>query len=341
MRAGHRDAGGVDLRVAGVGHVGALAVRPPGRGHVAAHGVRGQEEDVAVAAGREHHDVGEVGLDLAGDQVAHDDAAGPAVDDDQLEHLVPGVALHGAGGDLALEGLVGADQQLLPGLAAGVERAGDLDAAERAVVEEAAVLTRERHALGHALVDDVHADLGEPVDVGLAGAVVAALDRVVEEPVDGVAVALVVLGRVDAALGRDRVRAARRVLVAERLHDVPGLAERGRCRGAGQAGADHDHREPAAVGGVGDPGLELPGAPALLQRTGGRLGVGDRVAVDVVAGGVVVRLVVRHGVGRVERVGGVGHVGHVRFLALHFSMTPARTKIGTSEKPPAIRMANP
>ena len=92
VRAGDRDAGRVDLRVAGVGHVGALAVRPPGGGDVAAHRVGGQEEDVAVAAAGEHHDVGEVGLDLAGDHVAHDDAAGPAVDDDQLEHLVPGVA---------------------------------------------------------------------------------------------------------------------------------------------------------------------------------------------------------------------------------------------------------
>ena len=143
-------------------------MRPPGRGDVAAHRVGGEEEDVAVAAAGEHDDVGEVGLDLAGDQVAHDDPAGPAVDDDQLEHLVAGVALHGAGGDLPLERLVGADQQLLAGLAAGVERARDLDAAEGAVVEQAAVLAGERDALRDALVDDVHADLGQPVDVGLA-----------------------------------------------------------------------------------------------------------------------------------------------------------------------------
>ena len=38
------------------------------------------------------------------------------------------------------------------------------------------------------------------MDVGLAGAEVAALDRVVEETVDAVAVVLVVLGGVDAAL---------------------------------------------------------------------------------------------------------------------------------------------
>jgi hypothetical protein len=50
------------------------------------------------------------------------------------------------------------------------------------------------------------ADLAEPVHVGLAGAEVAALDRVVEQPVDRVAVVAVVLGGVDAALRRDRVR---------------------------------------------------------------------------------------------------------------------------------------
>ena len=61
--------------------------------------------------------------------------------------------------DLPLERLVRAEQQLLAGLAARVERARDLRAAERAVGEQAAVLARERHALRDALVDDVHADI--------------------------------------------------------------------------------------------------------------------------------------------------------------------------------------
>ena len=129
---------------------------------------------------------------------------------------MPRVHLDGAGADLPLERLVGAEQELLAGLAARVERARDLRAAEGAVVEQAAVLAREGHALRHALVDDVHADTcGQPVDVGLARAEVAALDGVVEEPLDAVAVVLVVLGGVDAALRGDRVRAARAVLEAE------------------------------------------------------------------------------------------------------------------------------
>jgi hypothetical protein len=142
--------------------------------------------------------------------------ARPAVDDDDVEHLVPLYISTVPRPDLPLERLVGAEQQLLAGLAAGVERAGDLGAAEGAVVEQAAVLAGEGHALGDALVDDVRpTDLGEAVDVGLAGAEVAALDRVVEQAVHAVAVVLVVLGGVDAALGGDRVRPARGVVEGE------------------------------------------------------------------------------------------------------------------------------
>ena len=177
--------------------------------------------------------------------------------------------------DLARERLVRAEQQLLAGLAPGVERARHLRAAERAVVEQAAVLARERHALRDALVDDVDADLGEAVHVRLAGAVVAALDRVVEEPVDAVAVVLVVLRRVDAALRGDAVRAPRRVVEREHLHAVAELAERGGGGRAGEARAHDDDVEAPLVrrvhelhvelvvvpllgdGPLGDPGVEL------------------------------------------------------------------------------------
>ncbi|GAB3957938.1 hypothetical protein GCM10027614_74380 [Micromonospora vulcania] len=268
----------MDLRVAGVGEVRALAVRAPGGGDVAALGVGGEVEDVAVAAGGEHHGVGHLGADLAGDQVPDHDAPGLAVHDDQLQHLVPGVHLHIAEADLPLQRLVRAEQQLLARLALGVEGALHLGAAERAGVQQTAVLAGERHALRHALVDDVDRDLGQPMDVRLAGAEVAALDGVVEQSVHRVAVVAVVLGGVDAALRRDRVCPARAVLVAVGLHVVALLGQRGRGRAAGQTGADHDHRHLAAVGRVDQLGLEAPGVPALLDRAVGSLGVGDRVA---------------------------------------------------------------
>jgi hypothetical protein len=55
--------------------------------------------------------------------------------------------LHGAAGDLLGQGRVGAEEELLAGLAAGVEGTGNLRATEGAVGEETAVLTGEGHAL--------------------------------------------------------------------------------------------------------------------------------------------------------------------------------------------------
>ena len=113
--------------------------------------------------------MGAVALHLAGVEVAGDDAAGATVLHDELEHLRARVDGDVAVADLLGEGLVRAEQQLLAGLAAGVEGAAHLRAAEAAVVEQPAVLARERHALRDALVDDVDGQLREPVDVPLAG----------------------------------------------------------------------------------------------------------------------------------------------------------------------------
>src|SRR5690606_4902112 len=116
--------------------------------------------------------------------------------------------------DLACERLISTEQELLTGLSACVERAGNLRTAEASVGEEAAILARERNTLRSALVDDVHAHLSEPIHVRLASAEVATFDGVVEEAIDAIAVVLVVLRRVDAALSGDAVGAARAVLIA-------------------------------------------------------------------------------------------------------------------------------
>ena len=184
-----------------------------------------------------------------------------------------GVHLHRAEADLAGERGVGADEELLAGLAAGVESTRDLRAAEGAVGEETSVFTGERHALRDALVDDVHRDLGEAVDVGFAGAVVAALDGVLEEAADAVAVVLVVLRGVDATLRGDRVGAARAVLVAEAGDLVAHLGEGGGGGGTGETGADHDDVVFTAVGRVHQAELRLMVVPLVGQRAGGDLGV--------------------------------------------------------------------
>ena len=56
-----------------------------------------------------------------------------------------------------------------------------LRSAERTVAEEAAVFAGEGHALGHTLVDDIDADLGQPVHIGFAGAVIAPFDRIIKQ----------------------------------------------------------------------------------------------------------------------------------------------------------------
>ena len=274
----------MDLREAGVAEVGTLTVRTPDGGRVAAHRVGGQEEHVAVAAGSQDDRVGDEGLELAGGHVAGDDAARLALVDDELDHLVAGVFLDGASRDLTLERLVGADQQLLTRLATRVERTGHLHTTEGAVVEEAAVLAGEGDALRDALVDDVGADLGEAVDVVLASAVVAALDRVVEETVDGVVVVAVVLRGVDTTLRGDGVRAAGGVLVEEAVDVVAHFAERGGGSAAREAGADDDDAQLTAVGGVDQRGAELTLLPALCDRdVVGSLRVGDLLAFTVEA----------------------------------------------------------
>ena len=139
-----RDASWVNLRVAGVGEVRALLVGTVSCRDVAAFGVGREKVGITVAARGENHRVTRVAADFAGDEVAHDDALGVAVDDHEIEHLGLRVHLDHAEGDLAFQGLVRTHQKLLAGLAARVEGARDLRAAEGTVGKEAAVLAGKR-----------------------------------------------------------------------------------------------------------------------------------------------------------------------------------------------------
>ena len=214
------NAGGVDLDEAGVGEHGAFLVALPGGGAIASHGVGREEEDIAVAAGGHHYGVGSEALDFAGHQVTGDDAAGFPVDDHHVEHLMTAVHFDISLGDLPVEGLVGAQQELLAGLATGIERAAHQHPPEGAVVKQSAIFTGKGDPLGHALVDDVGRDLRQAVYVGFTGPVIPPLDGIIEKTVDRVVVVLVVLGGVDASLSGDGVGAARTVLVAKSLHII-------------------------------------------------------------------------------------------------------------------------
>src|SRR5579863_2049087 len=142
---------------------------------------------------------------------------------------------------LFLKGLVSAEQELLASLAARIKCPGYLRAPERPIGQRTAVFARKWHALRDALVDDVHADLRQPVDVRLARAEIAALHRVIEQPVNAVAVVLIVLRGVDAALRGNAVRAPGTVLKAETFDVVTELRHCRRSRRAREAGADDNY----------------------------------------------------------------------------------------------------
>ena len=58
MIATHRDAGGVNLRVTGVGKSCSTLVGSVSRSDIATHGVSGKVEDVSVTTSRQHNRVG-------------------------------------------------------------------------------------------------------------------------------------------------------------------------------------------------------------------------------------------------------------------------------------------
>ena len=223
----------MNLGVAGVGHAGAPFVGTPNRGRIGTARVGGEVEDVAVAAGGENDGIGRVARNRARDEVADDDAFGLAVHDHEIEHLGVGMQVHRTGTDRAGQRRVSAEKQLLPRLTAGVKRARDLRSAEGAVGQQATVFAGKGHALRDTLVDDVDRHFGEAMDVGLAGPVVAAFQRIVKKPMNAVAVVLVILGGVDPALRRDGVGTARAVVEHEALHLVAEVGEGGRRRRTG------------------------------------------------------------------------------------------------------------
>src|SRR6185295_18186774 len=102
---------------------------------------------------------------------------------------------------------------------------------------------------------------------------VAALHRVVKQPIDTVAIVLIVLGRIDPTLRRDAMRSPRAVLKAEALDVVSELGQRRRSRSTRQAGAHHDDRVLALVGWIYQLHFELAPVPGRFDRPGGQLRV--------------------------------------------------------------------
>ena len=109
--------------------------------------------------------------------------------------------------------------------------------------------------------------------VGFAGAEIAALDRIVEETEDGVAVVLVILGGVDSALGGDGVGTTGAVLIAEAIYLIAELGKG--CGGGttGEPGAHHDDFKFPLIGWINQFGVHFMGRPFIGKRTGGDFGI--------------------------------------------------------------------
>src|SRR5699024_1273786 len=247
----HRQASRVELDERRGRQVGAGLVGTHDRRGVGVLRQGGHVVHVAVTTGGQDHGVSGVDGELAGDQVAHDQAFAALLTvtfgDDDIDHVVMGEHLDGSEVDLAGQCGCGGQLQLLSGLSTGVVGTGDLHTTEGTGGQGAAVFAGEWCTDGVHVVDDAGGLDGQTPAVGLAAAVVATLDGVFDVAVGGVIVHLLATGGVHATLGGNGVGAATNVVVGERLDVVAEFTE---CRGGGatgQAGADNQDAELATV----------------------------------------------------------------------------------------------
>src|SRR5258707_15835915 len=200
---------------------------PPYGSAVGRLGVGREVEDIRVSPRFKHDHIRGMTLYLTGYQVSRHNAACSSIDDHNLEQLPSDMHCHCACCRLLFQGLISPEQQLLSGLASRVKCSLDLHAAKRSSIEKSAIFPGKRHALGDALVDDIEADLGESIHVGLARAEVAAFDCVLKQAENAVAVVAIVLGGINPPLGCDRVGTRRGVMIGKPWYPEPWRAETG------------------------------------------------------------------------------------------------------------------
>src|SRR5438874_1976988 len=268
MVTGYGNAGGMNLGEAGITEERATFVSAIGGGDVAAARVGRKKKNIAVTPGSENYGIAGEGIDFAGAKVASNDPFGVTIDQNEVEHLGLREHFYRAERDLPAQGLVGTEQKLLAGLAAGVKRPRNLRAAEGAIGEESAILARERHALLGALIDDEIADFGQPVNVRFARTEIATFDRVVKQSENAVAIVLVILGGIDPALRRNGMGATRRILITKTFHAITKFTQSGRGRSAGQPRTDHNDLKFAAIIRANETRIILVVTPFSLERTG-------------------------------------------------------------------------
>ena len=245
----------------------------PGCADVRVHGVGGEVIDVAVSTRSHHHSVGSIALNSTCLEIAGYDAARHSVVHHQIHHLVASVQFHCSTAYLSRESAVGAQQQLLPRLAASIEGAAYLCSSERTVVEKSAVVPRKWHPLCYTLVYDVATHFGKTIHIGFPCSIVSSFYGVFEQTFHTVAVILVVLGGVDTALSRYAVSPTGGILQTENIDIEAERAKSGCCRTSGKSGTYHYDIQLAFVGRIYQTLTVFISCPFLGERTFGYLGV--------------------------------------------------------------------
>src|SRR5258708_18434840 len=118
MFATDGNAGRMNLCEARSAEERAATVGTPDRCSVGTFGIGRKIEDVAVTTGCQDHNIRGVRINGAGYQVARNDAARFAVDQNKVQHLATGVHPHATSRFLLLKRLISSEQKLLASLAA-------------------------------------------------------------------------------------------------------------------------------------------------------------------------------------------------------------------------------
>src|SRR5262249_52532419 len=107
----------------------------------------------------------------------------------------------------------------------------------------------------------------EPINIRFAGTKITALNRVVKQAVNAVAIVLIILCRINAALGCNRMRASRRILKTKTLHPVSKFTEGRRGRSTGETAADAYDLKFSPVVWADQSRMVLMVSPFLIQRS--------------------------------------------------------------------------
>ena len=153
-----------------------------------------------------------MGFDFSGNQISDNNSPGLPIDDHYIEHFTAGKYGNLAVCNLSHQCAVSPQKKLLTGLASGIKGSGNLGPPKGPACKQPAVFPGKGHTLGHTLVDNIIAHLGQTVDIGLSGSEITAFDGVVKKTPDTVAFIGIILGRIDTPLGCNAVGAPRAVL---------------------------------------------------------------------------------------------------------------------------------